>query len=353
MNIKFEKAVQLKPKPDINQLGFGKYYTDHMFMLDWYEDKGFVDARIIPYAPIEFDPASLVLHYAQETFEGMKAYKTQDGRVLLFRPEMNALRFQKSNERLCMPILPIEDFVKAVETLVKLEQEWIPSKPGTSLYIRPFMFAYQAKLGVHAANHYKFLVILSPVGSYYKDGLKPVKIHVEDEFVRAVKGGTGFAKCGGNYASSILAQAKAERQGYDQVLWLDGVEHRYIEEVGTMNVMFVIDNKVITPPLQGSVLPGITRDSMLTLLKQKGFIVEEKPISIQELIYAAQEGRLKEAFGTGTAAVISPIGMLEYKNEVFFENNQTGPIAQMLYDTLTGIQTGVLEDSFGWTYEVK
>lgn len=353
MNIKFEKAVQLKPKPDVNHLGFGKYYTDHMFMLDWYEDKGFVDARIIPYAPIEFDPASLVLHYAQETFEGMKAYKTQDGRVLLFRPEMNALRFQKSNERLCMPILPIEDFVKAVETLVKLEQEWIPSKPGTSLYIRPFMFAYQAKLGVHAANHYKFLVILSPVGSYYKDGLKPVKIHVEDELVRAVKGGTGFAKCGGNYASSILAQAKAERQGYDQVLWLDGIEHRYIEEVGTMNVMFVIDNKVITPPLQGSVLPGITRDSMLTLLKQKGFIVEEKPISIQELIYAAQEGRLKEAFGTGTAAVISPIGMLEYKNEVFFKNNQTGPIAQMLYDTLTGIQTGVLEDSFGWTYEVK
>lgn len=353
MNIKFEKAVQLKPKPDVNHLGFGKYYTDHMFMLDWYEDKGFVDARIIPYAPIEFDPASLVLHYAQETFEGMKAYKTQDGRVLLFRPEMNALRFQKSNERLCMPILPIEDFVKAVETLVKLEQEWVPSKLGTSLYIRPFMFAYQAKLGVHAANHYKFLVILSPVGSYYKDGLKPVKIHVEDEFVRAVKGGTGFAKCGGNYASSILAQAKAERQGYDQVLWLDGIEHRYIEEVGTMNVMFVIDNKVITPPLQGSVLPGITRDSMLTLLKHKGFIVEEKPISIQELMHAAQEGRLKEAFGTGTAAVISPIGMLEYKNKVFFENNQTGPIAQMLYDTLTGIQTGVLEDSFGWTYEVK
>lgn len=353
MNIRFEETKTLKEKPDKNALGFGKYYTDYMFMMDWYEDKGFTDPRIIPYGPIEFDPASLVLHYAQETFEGLKAYKTEEGKILLFRPDMNAKRFQKSNERLCMPVLPVEDFIQAIVELVKKEKDWIPDVAGTSLYIRPFMFAYQPKLGVHAANHYKFLIILSPVGSYYKEGLQPVKIYVEDELVRAVKGGTGFAKCGGNYASSILAQMKAEEMGYSQVLWLDGVEHKYVEEVGTMNAMFVIDGKIITAPLEGSVLPGVTRDSMIQLLKKKGYIVEERKLSIDELIQAAEEGRLTEAFGTGTAAVISPIGMLCYKGNVFFNNNTIGKISQMLYDTLTGIQTGKLEDSFGWTYEIK
>lgn len=353
MKIRFEECKQLKQKPNVEELGFGKYYTDYMFMLDWYEGKGFTDPRIIPYGPIEFDPASLVLHYAQETFEGMKAYKTKDGRVLLFRPEMNARRFQKSNERLCMPILSEEDFIQAVEALVKKEADWIPCEPGTSLYIRPFMFAYQPKLGVHAANHYKFMVILSPVGSYYKEGLQPVKIYVEDELVRAVKGGTGFAKCGGNYASSILAQMRAEKLGYSQVLWLDGVEHKYIEEVGTMNVMFVIDDKIITAPLQGSVLPGVTRDSMIQVLKSNGYTVEERLLSIDECILAAKEGRLKEAFGTGTAAVISPIGTLTYKGETFFQTNEIGKISQMLYNTLTGIQTGTLPDEYGWTYEIK
>lgn len=353
MEIRVIENKNLKAKPDKNALGFGKYYTDYMFMLDWYSDKGFTDPRIIPYGPIEFDPASLVLHYAQETFEGLKAYKTADGRILLFRPNMNAKRFQKSNERLCMPVLPEEDFIQAIVELVKKEQDWIPDLPGTSLYIRPFMFAYQPKLGVHAAEHYKFLVILSPVGSYYKEGLQPVKIYVEDQLVRAVKGGTGFAKCGGNYASSILAQMKAEEMGYSQVLWLDGVEHKYVEEVGTMNVMFVIDGKIVTAPLEGSVLPGVTRDSMIQLLKDKGYTVEERKLSIQELIAAAKEGKLSEAFGTGTAAVISPIGTLAYKDEVFFNNQQIGEISQMLYDTLTGIQTGRLEDKFGWTYEVK
>ncbi len=353
MEIRFEERKDLKKKPDMNNLGFGKYYTDYMFMLDWYSDKGFTDPRIIPYGPIEFDPASLVLHYAQETFEGLKAYKTKDGRILLFRPDMNAKRFQKSNERLCMPVLPVDDFIQAVAELVKKEEAWIPTLENTSLYIRPFMFAYQPKLGVHAADHYKFMIILSPVGSYYKEGLKPVKIYVEDELVRAVKGGTGFAKCGGNYASSILAQMKAEEMGYSQVLWLDGVEHKYVEEVGTMNVMFVIDDTIITAPLEGSVLPGVTRDSMIQVLKDKGYKVEERKLSIDELIKASKEGRLKEAFGTGTAAVISPIGTLMYKGEVFFENNNIGEISQMLYDTLTGIQTGKLEDKFGWTYEVK
>lgn len=353
MKIRFEETKNLKEKPAVEGLGFGKYYTDYMFMLDWYSDKGFDDPRIIPYAPIPFDPACLVLHYAQETFEGMKAYKTSDGRTLLFRPEMNAKRFQSSNRRLCMPEVPVEDFIQAVAELVKKEEAWIPTAPGTSLYIRPFMFAYQPKLGVHAADHYKFLVILSPVGSYYKEGLKPVSIYVEDELVRAVKGGTGFTKCGGNYAASILAQMKAESLGYSQVLWLDGIEHKYVEEVGTMNAMFVIDGKVVTAPLDGSLLPGVTRDSMIHLLKSKGYTVEERPLSIDELIDAAKTGRLSEAFGTGTAAVISPIGKLAYKDEIFFNNNEIGPISQMLYDTLTGIQTGKLEDTFGWTYEVK
>lgn len=352
MKIRFEETKDLKVKPQEN-LGFGKYYTDYMFMMDWYSDKGFDDPRIIPYAPIPFDPACLVLHYAQETFEGMKAYKTEDGRTLLFRPEMNAKRFQKSNARLCMPEVPVEDFIQAVADLVKKEEAWIPTQPGTSLYIRPFMFAYQAKLGVHAADHYKFMVILSPVGSYYKEGLKPVSIYVEDELVRAVKGGTGFTKCGGNYAASILAQMKAEAMGYSQVLWLDGIEHKYVEEVGTMNAMFVIDGKIVTAPLDGSLLPGVTRDSMIHLLKSKGYTVEERPLSIDELMDAAKTGKLSEAFGTGTAAVISPIGKLAYKDEVFFDNNKIGPISQMLYDTLTGIQTGKLEDTFGWTYEVK
>ncbi len=353
MKIRVIENKNLKNKPDMNALGFGKYYTDYMFMLDWYSDKGFTDPRIIPYGPIEFDPASLVLHYAQETFEGLKAYKTEDGRILLFRPDMNAKRFQNSNQRLCMPVLPVEDFIQAIVELVKKEKDWIPNLPGTSLYIRPFMFAYQPKLGVHAADHYKFLVILSPVGSYYKEGLQPVKIYVEDQLVRAVKGGTGFAKCGGNYASSILAQMKAEEMGYSQVLWLDGVEHKYVEEVGTMNVMFVIDGKIVTAPLEGSVLPGVTRDSMIQVLKDKGYTVEERKLSIDELMDAAKKGKLTEAFGTGTAAVISPIGTLTYKDEIFFNNNKIGEISQMLYDTLTGIQTGKLEDKFGWTYEIK
>ncbi len=353
LNIKYELVKEKKGKPDMNDLGFGNYYTDHMFMMDWYKDKGFVNPQILPYGPIPFDPACLVLHYAQETFEGLKAYKTKDGRILLFRPDMNAVRFQNSNKRLGMPELPVLDFIQAINDLVKLESDWIPTLPNTSLYIRPFMFAYQPKLGVHDAEHYKFMVILSPVGSYYKEGLKPVKIYVEDKLVRAVKGGTGFAKCGGNYASSILAQMEAERKGYSQVLWLDGVHHKYVEEVGTMNAMFVIDDKIITAPLEGSVLPGVTRDSMIKLLKKKGYTVEERHLSIDELIKASKENRLSEAFGTGTAAVISPIGTLAYKDEIFFETNKIGKISQMLYDTLTQIQNGIIEDEFGWTYEVK
>ena len=341
-----------KKNIDWGSLGFGYVQTDYRYVSN-FKNGAWDDGEITTDPNVVLNECAGVLQYAQTVFEGMKAYKTEDGRTLLFRPEMNAKRFQKSNARLCMPEVPVEDFIQAVADLVKKEEAWIPTQPGTSLYIRPFMFAYQAKLGVHAADHYKFMVILSPVGSYYKEGLKPVSIYVEEELVRAVKGGTGFTKCGGNYAASILAQMKAEAMGYSQVLWLDGIEHKYVEEVGTMNAMFVIDGKIVTAPLDGSLLPGVTRDSMIHLLKSKGYTVEERPLSIDELMDAAKTGKLSEAFGTGTAAVISPIGKLAYKDEVFFDNNKIGPISQMLYDTLTGIQTGKLEDTFGWTYEVK
>lgn len=354
MDVNFIPAKQLKEKPDGNALGFGKYFTDYMFTMDWTKEKGWHNATIEPYGPIQLDPATMVLHYAQETFEGLKAYKTKEGKVLLFRPEMNAKRFANSNRRFCMEILPEEMFVDAIATLVSYEKDWIPTAEGTSLYIRPFMFATESAVGVHPSNAYKFMIVLSPVGAYYPEGVNPVKIYVEDEYVRATKGGTGFTKCGGNYAASIAAQVKAEKLGYTQVLWLDGVERKYVEEVGTMNAMFIIDNKIVTAPCDGTVLPGVTRDSVIQLLKSWGYVVEERHLSIEELMEAGRNGSLQEAFGTGTAAVISPIGELNYKGEIIKINNfKTGEITQRLYDTLTGIQWGKLEDTFHWTYEVK
>ena len=355
MEIKIERAKTLKPKPAANtELGFGRYYTDHMFVLDWDKDQGWHDARIVPFAPIPLDPATMVLHYAQETFEGLKAYRTKDGRILLFRPEMNARRFANSNRRLCMPELSEEMFVEAIEALVSVEQDWVPAEEGTSLYIRPFMFATEAAVGVHPASSYKFVIILSPVGAYYPEGVNPVKIYVEDEYVRATKGGTGFTKCGGNYAASIAAQVKAEQLGYTQVLWLDGVERRYVEEVGTMNVMFMINGEIITAPCEGTVLPGVTRDSIIQILRSWGYQVSERHLAIDELMQAGHDGTLQEAFGTGTAAVISPIGELRYRDdEVIIHDFQTGELTQKLYDTLTGIQWGDIEDTFGWTREVK
>lgn len=355
MEVKVVKTSQKKEKPAWDQnLGFGKYFTDYMFTMDWTEDEGWCNAKIEPYAPLVLDPACLVLHYAQETFEGLKAYKTKDGRVLLFRPEMNARRFANSNKRLCMPEMSEEMFVEAVAKLVEVEKDWIPTTEGTSLYIRPFMFATAPDLGVHPSSSYKFVIVLSPVGAYYPEGVNPVKIYVEDEYVRATKGGTGFTKCGGNYAASIAAQVKAEKLGYTQVLWLDGVERKYVEEVGTMNVMFKINNKIVTAPCDGTVLPGVTRDSILHLLKSWGYEVEERHLSIDELMQAGKDGTLEEAFGTGTAAVISPVGELNYKGEIVTINDfKTGELTQKLYDTLTGIQWGDLKDPFEWTYEVK
>lgn len=354
MEIRIEKAQTLKEKPNQDQLGFGKYFTDHMFIMDWDKDQGWHDARIVPYGPIPMDPATMVLHYAQETFEGLKAYRNPNGDILLFRPEMNGKRMINSNKRLCMAELTEDMFVEAVEAIVKFEQDWIPTAPDTSLYIRPFMYASQPGVGVHPADSYRFIIILSPVGAYYPEGVNPVKIWVEDEFVRAVKGGTGFTKCGGNYAASIAAQVKAEQNGYTQVLWLDGVHRKYVEEVGTMNVMFLIGDTVVTAALEGSVLPGVTRDSIIHILKDMGYKVEERDLSIDELMEAGRTGQLKEAWGTGTAAVISPIGELCYKGEkITIHDFKTGPLTQKLYDTLTGIQWGRLEDKYHWTKVVK
>ena len=354
MDIKVTRNQNPKVKPDESSLGFGKYFTDHMFLMDYTEGVGWHDARIVPYGPLALDPATMVLHYAQETFEGMKAYRKKDGTIQLFRPAMNAKRMQQSNERLCIPTLPVEDFVEAVKAIVREDSDWVPSKEGTSLYIRPFMYATEAAVGVHAAKSYQFVIICSPVGAYYLNGITPVKIYVESEYVRAVKGGTGFAKCGGNYASSIIAQKKAQELGYTQVLWLDAIEHKYVEEVGTMNAMFVVDNKVYTAPTNGSVLPGITRDSCLHILKDWGYEIHEEALAIEELMEAGKTGRLQECFGTGTAAVISPIGELFYKGEtIIINNSELGTLTKRLYDELTGIQWGNREDKYNWCVEIN
>lgn len=354
MDIRFVEREVLKEKPDQKHLGFGKYMTDYMFVMDWTKEDGWIDARIEPNAPITMDPACVTLHYAQETFEGLKAYRTAEGKIQLFRPEMNAQRMIRSNERLCMPAFPVDMFVEAVQAIVKTEAEWVPQEPGTSLYIRPFMFATEAALGVHMATSYKFMIICCPVGAYYAEGINPVKILVEDELVRAVKGGTGFTKCGGNYAGSILGQVKAEKMGYSQVLWLDGEQRKYVEEVGTMNIMFKIDGEIYTAPIEGTVLAGVTRDSMIHMLRDWGYKVNETRVSIDTLMKAGHDGTLEEVFGTGTAAVVSPVGELRYRDDTVIINDfKIGELTQRLYDTLTGIQWGKLEDKYGWTVEVK
>ncbi|MBQ8197726.1 MAG: branched-chain amino acid aminotransferase [Clostridia bacterium] len=351
--IKIEKAKILKEKPDFSKLGFGKYFTDHMFMMEFNSEEGWHNARIVPFDYIPIHPASTVLHYGAEIFEGLKAYKTEDG-FAMFRPMENIKRMNSSAERLCLPALPEEFTLKALTELITLEKDWIPNLPGTSLYIRPFMFGNDESLGVHTVKNSTFVIILSPVGSYYAEGLNPVKICIESEDVRAVRGGTGYAKCGGNYAASLRAGQRASEKGYSQVLWLDGVERKYIEEVGAMNVMFKINGEIVTPMLTGSVLPGITRKSALEILKDWGYKVSEKLISVDDLISACENGTLEEAWGTGTAAVISPIGHLFYKGKDYTVcNNQIGELTQKLYDELTGIQWGTAEDKRGWTYKVK
>ncbi len=353
LDIKITRTQTPKEKPDQTKLGFGKIFTDHMFIMDYTEGKGWHDPRIEPYHNLSLSPASMVFHYGQEMFEGLKAYRGADGKARLFRPDMNGKRTNDTNKRLCIPELPVEDFVEAVKAVVKVDEDWIPTAPSTSLYIRPFIIATDDFLGVAPSKTYMFIIILSPSGAYYESGLAPVGIWIEDDYVRAVKGGIGFAKTGGNYAASLAAQVKAHDGGYSQVLWLDGVERKYIEEVGAMNIFFKIDGKVVTPALSGSILPGITRNSVITLCKEWGLEVEERKISVDELIEAQKSGKLEECFGSGTAAVISPVGTLRYKDDVMqIGDGTTGALSQKLYDTVTGIQNGTVEDKFGWVVNV-
>lgn len=354
LNIRIEKTATPKEKPsESNPLKFGTIFTDHMFIMNYDTGKGWHDPRVVPYEPLTLDPAAMVFHYGQEMFEGLKAYKTEDGRVLLFRPEKNIERANKTNVRICIPEIPEDDFLQAIKEVVKTDETWIPTKPGTSLYIRPFIIATDPALGVRPSDSYMFIIILSPVGAYYPEGLNPVKIWIEDEFVRAVKGGIGEAKTGANYVASMKAQVKAHEEGYAQVLWLDGVDRKYIEEVGAMNIFFKINGTIVTPALNGSILPGVTRDSVIKLCKVWGLPVEERKISINEIHEAYKNGILEEAFGSGTAAVISPVGQLRWEDTIMqIKDGGIGEYSQKLYDAITGIQLGKLEDTMNWTVEV-
>ena len=350
MDIRIIRNPHPAQKPaDESKLGFGRIFTDHMLTAQWDKGVGWHDWKIEPFGRLSIHPASTTLHYGSEIFEGMKAYRRADGSIWLFRPEENFKRMNRSAARMGLPQLDVDFAVESLKELIRLDADWVPHRDGTSLYIRPTMISMDVGLGVHASKKYRFFVILSPVGAYYKEGLKPVSIYVEDEFVRAVRGGVGFTKCAGNYAASILAGDIAEKKGFSQVLWLDGVEQQYIEEVGSMNMMFAYGDRIVTPRLNGSILPGITRDSVLKLAVKLGYKAEEARLDVHEIFADAKAGRLTEAFGTGTAAVISPVGVLAMKDEkVTLGDGGIGPIAQRLYDTLTGIQYGRLPDEFGW-----
>lgn len=354
LNIKIEKNTAPKAKPvDESKLGFGTIFTDHMFIMDFTKGIGWHDARIIPYQNFDITPAAAVFHYGMGIFEGLKAYRRKDGKVQLFRPDENAKRMINSARRMCLPEFPEEYFVEAVKALVSIDSDWTPKSPGTSLYIRPTIICNFGDLSMHSLDEAMFYIILSPVGSYYKEGLKPVRILIEEEEARSVKGGTGFAKCGGNYASAFHATSKAEEMGYSQVLWLDGATKKYIEEVGSNNIMFKIGDKVVTPMLEGTVLPGITRKSCIDLLKKWGIPVEERKLSVAELIEEVEKGNVKEVFGIGTAAVVTPVGVLGYGGKDYeFNDGKIGETTQKLYDELVGIQWGNRPDEFGWIVQV-
>ena len=354
MDISITTAQQLKPKPDDTQLGFGNIFTDHMFNMDYNPDKGWHDARIEPYAPLSLDPSTMFLHYGQGAFEGLKAYRTGSGDIQLFRPMDNFRRMNRSCRLLCMPELDIEVALESLKQLLRLEKDWVPRATETSLYIRPTIIATDPFLGVRASHTYRYFVILSPVGAYYPEGFNPVKIMVTKDHVRAVRGGVGEAKTPGNYAASLLAGEKAHQEGYTQVLWLDGIEQQFIEEVGSMNIFFVIDDEVITPELSGSILPGITRDSAMALAKNWGMTVSQRKISIHEVFEAHQRGDLQEIFGSGTAAVISPVGELRYDDRVItVGDGKVGPVAQKLFKAIMDIQYGTSEDPMGWIVPIE
>ena len=349
MRLSITQSTDLAAKPDDDKLGFGNIFTDHMFNMDYAPDKGWHNPRIEPYAKIPMDPATMVLHYGQGVFEGLKAFRRSDGGVQMFRPKDNMRRMNRSCRMLCIPEFDEAEALEGLKALINLEKAWVPSTPGTALYIRPTVYAADPFLGVRASHTYRFFIILSPVGAYYAEGFNPVKIWVSKNHVRAVRGGLGEAKTLANYAASLYAGEDAHKAGYTQVLWLDGVEQRYVEEVGSMNIFFVIDDEIVTPALNGSILPGITRDSVLALGRHWGLKTSERRISIDDIFTAHQEGRLSEIFGTGTAAVISPVGALKYEDQVIeIGDGAVGPIANRLYEALTDIQYGNAEDPLGW-----
>jgi branched-chain amino acid aminotransferase len=351
--IRITRAGTKKPKPKDSELGFGSVFTDHMFVMDFQEEKGWYDPRVEPYGPFSMDPATAVLHYGQGLFEGLKAFRGRDKAVRFFRPQKHVDRLNRTAERMCIPALDPEMVLKSWTTLVGVDRDWVPSAVGTSLYIRPTIIASEAFLGVRPAKEYLYFVILSPVGAYYPEGINPVKIKVIDNYVRAVPGGLGEAKTSANYAASLYAAEEAKHQGFTQVLWLDGVHRQYIEEVGTMNIMLKIGDEVITPPLGGTILAGVTRDSSLDLMRRWGLRVSERPVTIDEVREAAHRGTLREVWGTGTAAVISPVGELAYKDErIVINGGKIGALTQRLYDAIVGIQYGTVPDSHGWTVEV-
>jgi len=356
-NFEIIKTTNPKTKPtkeEESSLGFGKRFSDHMFIMDYNEEKGWHNGRVVPYGPLVLDPAAVVFHYGQELFEGLKAYKHENGEVVLFRPIDNIRRMNETCERICIPTIDEEVAMDAIKTIVDVDRDWVPTSFGTSLYVRPFIIGTQPFLGVHPANEYMFVIILAPSGYYYPNGLAPTKIYVEDKYVRAVVGGTGNTKIGANYAISLKAQMDAEEKGYNQVLWLDGIERKYVEEIGTSNAFFVIDGTVITAPLAGTILPGVTRRTVIQVLKDKGIPIEERKLSIDEVITAHKEGKLDEVFASGTAAVISPVGYMEYKGEGYtINNNEIGELSQMLYDAITEIQYGKVEDTHGWIEKVE
>ena len=346
-----------KAKPDPTKLGFGKYYTDHMFIMEYDEGQGWHDGRIVPYGPLLLDPAAVTLHYAQMSFEGMKAYLTPEGKVNLFRPDMNAKRLRNSNKRLCIPEIEEDLFIAAVKAAVEADRDWVPDVQGTSLYIRPFIISPEVSMAVHPATKYWFIIIMSPVAAYYEGNDKELhgsKIWVEEEFIRAAVGGTGFAKCGGNYSCGMIASTEAQKQGCEEVLWLDAKEHKYVEEVGTSNAFFMIGDTVYTASLTGSILPGVTRDSTIQLLRKWGYKVEEKRILLTEVLDAAADGSLKEAWATGTACVISPIGQLRFRGVDYpINDGVVGALSQRLYDALYGMQTGIIEPEMdGWVVTI-
>lgn len=343
-----------KSRPSDDSLSFGSVFTDHIFVLDYDEGKGWHDPRIIPYESFALDPASSVLHYAQAVFDGLKAFRGKDGKIRLFRPRKHAERLNLSCERLCIPQLDVEMVLASFNRLIEVDHAWVPSKPGTALYLRPTVISSEAFLGVRPARSYRYFLILSPVGPYYAEGINPVKILATDEYVRAVTGGLGAAKTAANYAASLYGAEVAKKAGYTQVLWLDGVQHKYLDEVGTMNIMVKVGDEIVTPPLNGAILAGVTRDSILTLMRDWGLKVSERPISIDEVFDAARAGHLAEMWGTGTAAVVSPVGELGYKDQkIVINHGKTGPLTQKLYDAIVGIQYGETNDAHGWTQPVE